>query len=56
MAGKGTHVNSVRQDTSQNFLNQLNVMKSGGANIKGTIYGNRLPRGTQVEKGWDPLV
>jgi hypothetical protein len=25
------------------------------ANIKGTIYGNRLPRGMQVKKGWEPL-
>ena len=24
--------------------------------MKGTIYGSRLPRGTQVEKGWGPLV
>jgi hypothetical protein len=24
-------------------------MKSGGKNMKGTIYGNRLPRGTQVK-------
>jgi len=23
--------------------------------MKGTIYGNRLPRGTQVKKGWAPL-
>jgi hypothetical protein len=23
--------------------------------MKGTIYGNRLPRGTQVKKGWEPL-
>jgi hypothetical protein len=24
--------------------------------MKGTIYGNRLPRDTQVKKGWEPLV
>jgi len=24
-------------------------------NMKATIYGNRLPRGTQVEKSWEPL-
>jgi hypothetical protein len=26
--------------------------------MKGTIYGNRLPRGTQVKKkkGWEPLL
>jgi hypothetical protein len=23
--------------------------------MKGTVYGNRLPRGTQVKKGWEPL-
>jgi len=23
--------------------------------MKGTINGNRLPRGTQVKKGWEPL-
>jgi hypothetical protein len=23
--------------------------------MKGTIYGNRLPTGTQVEKGWEPM-
>ena len=22
--------------------------------MKGTIYGNRLPRGRQVKKGWEP--
>jgi hypothetical protein len=26
------------------------------ANIKGTIYRNSLPRGTQVEKGLEPLL
>jgi len=25
------------------------------ANMKCTIYGNRLPKGTQVIKGWEPL-
>jgi len=25
-------------------------MTSGGANMKRTVYGNRLPRGTQVKK------
>jgi hypothetical protein len=25
-------------------------------NIKGTIYGNMLPSGTQVKKGWEPLM
>jgi len=24
--------------------------------MKGTIYGNRLPRGTQVLKGWELLL
>jgi len=24
--------------------------------MKGTIYGNRLPRGTQVKKGWELLI
>jgi hypothetical protein len=24
--------------------------------MKGTIYGNKLPRGTQVKKGWEPLM
>jgi hypothetical protein len=24
--------------------------------MKGTVYGNRLSRGTQVKKGWEPLV
>jgi hypothetical protein len=23
--------------------------------MKGTIYGNMQPRGTEVEKGWEPL-
>jgi len=23
--------------------------------MKGTNYGNRLPRGTQVKQGWEPL-
>jgi len=23
--------------------------------MKGTIYGNRLPRSTEVRKGWEPL-
>jgi hypothetical protein len=25
------------------------------ANMKGTIYGNRLPSGTQLKKCWEPL-
>jgi hypothetical protein len=25
------------------------------ADMKGTVYGNRLPRGTQVEKSWETL-
>ena len=25
-------------------------------NMKRTFYGNKLPRGTQVEKGWEPLL
>ena len=24
--------------------------------MKGTIYGNRLLRGTKVKKGWEPLT
>jgi hypothetical protein len=24
--------------------------------MKGTVYGDRLPRGRQVEKGWKPLL
>jgi hypothetical protein len=24
-------------------------------NMKGTIYGNQLPRGAQVKNGWEPL-
>jgi hypothetical protein len=24
-------------------------------NMKGTFYGNRLPMGKQVKKGWEPL-
>jgi hypothetical protein len=31
-------------------------MTSGGANVKGAIYGSRLPRGTQEKKGWEPLL
>jgi hypothetical protein len=37
MAGKGTYINS-------NYINYRHF-----ANMKGKIYGNRLPRGTQVE-------
>ena len=25
------------------------------ANVKGTVYGNMLPRGTQVKNVWGPL-
>jgi hypothetical protein len=25
-------------------------------NMKGTIYGNGLPRSTQVKEGWEPLL
>jgi hypothetical protein len=25
-------------------------------NMKGTVYGNRLPRGMQVKRGWEPLM
>jgi len=31
-------------------------MTGGGANMRGTIYGKRPPRGMEVKKGWDPLV
>jgi len=31
-------------------------MTSVGANKKGTISGNGLPRGTKVKKVWEPLV
>ena len=24
--------------------------------MKCTVYGNGLPRGTQVKKGWEPLL
>ena len=34
----------------------MNVMMSGRAYIKDRIYGNRLPRGMQVKKGWEPLI
>jgi hypothetical protein len=34
----------------------MNVMTSGGDNMKGTIYGNGLPRGTQVKKTWGQLT
>jgi len=27
-------------------------MTNGGANMKGAIYGNRLPKGTQVKKNF----
>jgi len=29
----------------------MNFLTGGGTNMKGTIYGNRLQRGTQVKKG-----
>jgi len=31
-------------------------MTSGAASMKGTICRNRLPRGTQVKKIWEPLI
>jgi len=29
---------------------------NGGAKMKGTIYGNRLPRCMQMKKCWEPLL
>jgi len=29
---------------------------NGGAKMKGTIYGNRMPKGMQVKKGWESLL
>ena len=35
----------------------LNVHLQGQrVNMKGTVYGNRLPSGMQVKKGWEPLI
>jgi len=53
MAVKGTYFNSVRQDK---FEITVTILIKYFANMKGTIYGNRLPRGTQVKKVWEPLL
>jgi hypothetical protein len=44
MAEKGIYVTS-------NWINWKYFV-----NIKGTIYGNRLPRGTQVKKTLETLI
>jgi len=50
MVEKGTYVNSIRQDTAI-------VLTTNSLLIwRGTIYGNRLPRGTQVKKGSEPRI
>ena len=48
MAEKGTYINSynIQFLNNSNYINYKNF-----ANMKGTIYGNRLPRGMQVKKG-----
>jgi hypothetical protein len=38
------------------YLNSNSINYKHFANMKVTIYGNRLPRGTQVKKGREPLV
>jgi hypothetical protein len=43
MTEKSTYINS-------NYINYKQF-----ALMKGTIYGNRLPRGMQVKKRWEPL-
>jgi hypothetical protein len=42
MAKKGTYANN-------NYINYKHF-----ADMKGTIYGNRLPRDMQVKRGWEP--
>jgi len=53
MAVKGTCVNSVRQDK---FEITPTILIKYFANVKGTIYGNGLSRGTQVKKVWERLL
>jgi len=55
MAIKGTNVNSVRQYKLK-VVKLIELYDVGGANMKSTIDGNRLPRGTQVKKDWEPLI
>jgi hypothetical protein len=49
-AEKGTYVN-IEIWNNGNYINCKHFV-----NMKGTIYGNRLPRGTQVEDVWEPLA
>jgi hypothetical protein len=50
MAGKGTYIN-IYMLNNRNYINYEH-----SADMKGTIYGNRLPRGTASEKFWEPMV
>ena len=39
--------------TMRGHMNVKHINYESSANMKGTIYGNRLPRGTQVKKVWN---
>jgi hypothetical protein len=50
MTEKGTYVNSCSLSYNIYILNNSNYNSyKHFANMKGTIYGNWLPRGTQVK-------
>ena len=40
----------VKRLNNSNYINYKHFV-----NMKGTIYGNTLPRNRQVKKGWEPL-
>jgi hypothetical protein len=49
MAEKGKHV-KIQIWNNSNYINYKHF-----GNMKGTIYGKRLPKGKQLKKGWEPL-
>jgi len=60
MAGKGTLLGYIFSVTTYKYeITATIFITKIYANMWGRIYGNRLPRGTQVKeeekKGWEPL-
>ena len=57
MAGKGTYVNGVRQDTSKKLWNKLNDMTSGAAGFNGYVTSRKatFPRFVILANGVQSL-
>ena len=57
MAGKGTLLGNFFYSCKTQIWNNSNYVNyKHFVNMVGKIYENRLPRGIQVKKGWEPLL